>query len=475
MKNIDIKELKSENFHYEYKKAKGGFPKSFWETYSAFANSDGGYIYLGIEEVKKRQYQVANLTSEEINNLKTILFDLVNDKRKVSINLITDNDVEEIFIDNSPVLKIRVKRCPVELRPVYINANVYQGVFRRNNEGDYHCSVEDINEMIRDSSSQALDLQILENHDISSLDKESIEKYKNIFAGFHPNHPFLKESTERFLEFIGAARLNQNKEYRVTKAGLLMFGFSYRIVYDFPEFFLDYQEINSKEKRWVDRLESTSGDWSGNLFTYFEKVSYKLSDKVKKPFELNGLYRNDDNNMFKAIREALCNTLCNADYHLGGGIVIKNFTDYIEFKNPGCLMMDVEQMQRGGTSLPRNKTLLKMFNLINIGERSGSGVPLLFLASKENHLPHPLIKEAFNPTTTSLTLYLKNTNNNESLTKLESDIIQYLNESGPSSAKNISERLGKNITTIKLSLYSLMKISLISSSGTVKDKKYFVK
>ena len=475
MENIDIKQLKSEGFHYEYKKAKGGFPKSFWETYSAFANSDGGYIFLGVEEVSKRHYQVANLTKEEINSLKTILFDLVNDKRKVSINLLTDNDVEEIFLDNSPVLKIRVKRCPVELRPVYINANVYQGVFRRNNDGDYHCSIEDINEMIRDSSSQALDLQIMENHDISSLDKESINKYKNIFAAFHPNHPFLKESTERFLEFIGATRLNQNKEYRLTKAGLLMFGFSYRIVYEFPEFFLDYQEINSKENRWVDRLESTSGDWSGNLFEYFEKVSYKLSDKVKKPFEINGIYRNDDNNMLKAIREALCNTLCNADYHLGGGVVIKNYINYIEFNNPGCLMMGIEQMKRGGTSLPRNKTLLKMFNLINIGERSGSGVPLLFLTSKENYLPHPIIKETFNPTRTSLTYYLKNVNNADALTKLESDIVQYLNENGPSSAKNISEKLEKNITTVKLSLYSLMKMSLIFSTGTIKDKKYFTR
>ena len=100
---------------------------------------------------------------------------------------------------------------------------------------------------------------------------------------------------------------------------------------------------------------------------------------------------------------------------------------------------------------------------------------MLFLTSKENYLPHPIIKETFNPTRTSLTYYLKNVNNTDALTKLESDIVQYLNENGPSSAKNISEKLEKNITTVKLSLYSLMKMSLIFSTGTIKDKKYFTR
>ena len=44
-----------ESAHLEGKSAKGGFPDSFWESYSAFANSDGGVIVLGVEEDKKRK------------------------------------------------------------------------------------------------------------------------------------------------------------------------------------------------------------------------------------------------------------------------------------------------------------------------------------------------------------------------------------------------------------------------------------
>ena len=473
MNEIQSKDLKNEELHYEYKKAKGGFPKSFFETYSAFANTDGGYIYLGIEETNNKKYNPSKLTLEDINSLKTNLFTLLNNQEKVNVNLIADEDVEEIKVDNEFVLKIHVKKCPVDLKPIYINKNLYQGTYRRNADGDYRCSIEEINAMIRDASRQSPDLAIVEDCSTSSLDEESIKIYKNMFSSIHPDHPFLKEDTNRFLEYIGAARLDNNDEYHPTKAGLLMFGYSYRIVYQYPSFFLDYQK--KSETRWDDRVQSDSGDWSGNVFMFFLKVTNKLFENIPTPFKMEGIYRVDNDELHKAVREALCNTLCNADYNLTTSVAIKQYEDHIEFINPGCLMMDIDQMMNGGLSSPRNRTMLKMFNLINIGERSGSGIPLIVESSKTYNLPLPIIKEYYHPDYTSLILYTKKPLKTNGLTKLEEDIIVYLKDNDKLSAKEISNYLNKNITTIKLTLYSLVDKGIVSSSGTIKDKKYFIK
>ncbi len=474
MEVLSLKSFKKENRVSEYKLAKGGFPKSFWETYSAFANTNGGDIYLGIGE-KNGEFITFSMDDETIDRYKKELFSTANNINKVNVNILSDEDVAIINVDGSKILKIHVKRCPIELRPVYINANVYQGTYRRNNEGDYHCSVEEINSMIRDASTKSLDLKILEDHSIESLDKESIRIYRNLFASFHINHPLLREGDNRFLEFIGAARMSNDGTYHPTAAGLLMFGYSYRIVYEYPDFYLDYYKISDTNQRWEDRINSDSGDWSGNIFTFFLRVVDKLSTNLNVPFATKGIFRDDDTLMHKAIREAICNTLCNADYHLSDGICIKQYKNYIEFKNPGTLMMDVEQMLRGGESHPRNKTIMKMFNLINVGERSGSGIPLILAAAKEYNLPLPQIDESYHPDRTTLLLYTKKPSKEEKLTALQEKIIECLENNSEMSAKEISEYLSKNITTIKMSLYDLVDKNIVKSTGTIKNKRYSIK
>lgn len=103
----------------------------------------------------------------------------------------------------------------------------------------------------------------------------------------------------------------------------------------------------------------------------------------------------------------MANCLINADYHGLRGIVIRKEPDKLVFANPGYVRTGKKQMCIGGESDPRNKALMKMFNLINIGERAGSGVPNIFNVWTDEGWEEPVIEERFDPDRTILALLFK--------------------------------------------------------------------
>jgi predicted HTH transcriptional regulator len=66
----------------EYKSAKDGFPNSFWETYSAFGNTNGGVIVLGVKE-KKNQILVEGLEDATVDKYKKEFWNAANNRQKV--------------------------------------------------------------------------------------------------------------------------------------------------------------------------------------------------------------------------------------------------------------------------------------------------------------------------------------------------------------------------------------------------------
>jgi len=98
-----------------------------------------------------------------------------------------------------------------------------------------------------------------------------------------------------------------------------MFGEEYKILYEFPEYFLDYREVLDPTIRWTDRLQSSSGDWTGNLFDFFFRVYGKIVKDLKIPFKLEGITRIDDTPVHKALREAFANCIVNTDFYLPPG------------------------------------------------------------------------------------------------------------------------------------------------------------
>ena len=90
---------RGETNRLECKSAKGGFPKSFWESYSAFANMDGGTIVLGVSEPRKGTFVVEGVERPAV--LVKTLWDSVNNPEKISANVLFDRHVRIGTLDHS--------------------------------------------------------------------------------------------------------------------------------------------------------------------------------------------------------------------------------------------------------------------------------------------------------------------------------------------------------------------------------------
>ena len=392
---LDITQFR-ENNRYEAKLAKGGLPASVWATYSAFANTDGGLIILGVKENSDQSFTIEGVENSEL--LIKTFWDTVNNQNKVSINLLQEKHVSVREIDGKQVIFIEVPRAERQFRPVYLNKDVFSGTYHRNGEGDYHCTKDAISEMFRDATVASTDTKILTEMDESVFCKDSIKGYRNVFKNTHINHVWESLDDTDFLRKIGALALSaETGKLHPTAAGLLMFGYEYEIVREFPQYFLDYQEKYDAKIRWSDRVVSSSGEWSGNIFDFFFRIATRLTEDIKRPFKLEGIFRVDDTPVHKAIREALVNTLVNADYYGRQGVVIQKYPDKFVFENPGSFRISLKDAFDGGTSDPRNATILKMFAMIDIGERAGSGIPGIVSAWKDTFKTKPVYTQSENP------------------------------------------------------------------------------
>jgi len=435
-----------EDYDIEFKKAlgrdgKGKLPEDFFETYSAMANSYGGHVFLGIEEEKDGGIKVSGIKEPE--PIKKDLFDSLNNKQKISANILKDDDVEVLQFDDSYVVKIHIPQATRQQKPVHKGENPLQGTYRRQYEGDYNCKndPEYIKRMMAEQVEDSRDNKVLKHYDFDDIEMSSFYAYRNIFKSNQPDHPFNEQSDIEFLKSIGGYKKDRETgDTGLTIAGLLMFGKSNDIEDVFSYYVLDYQERPKAktELRWIDRV-TLDGSWSGNIFDFYRIVIKKLFADLKVPFKLESDRREDDTLIHKAIREAFVNAIVHADFTGRASILIVKRPDMFGFRNPGLMRVPLEVAIKGGDSDCRNRTLHKMFMLIGYGERAGSGIPKIYSGWNSQDWAKPLLYEKAEPEQTLLELRMINL--------LDADIIEELKEIYQESLNTLSKDELTTLTT----------------------------
>ena len=396
-----------ESNEIEFKSAAGGFPHSFWETYSSFANTNGGAIIFGIRE-KDGEFVLDGLTEEQVKKYQKDFFSNMHSKQQVNIPLLTENDVQIVSFKRNFLLFFYITRVDRNLRPIYCGLDPYTGTYRRDLDGDYHCSREEVNSMFADANlASPVDGRILKNFNKKDLDTDSIKQYRQRFVQANPDHVWNALSEDKFLEKLNVFRRDRETgKLGLTYAGLLMFGTYSAIMDENPNFFPDYQEIQEIQERWVNRVYP-DGNWESNLFQFYNKVLPILQNFLPKPFKLKENQRKNETSAHIAIREAFVNALVHADYTENASLNIYKYPNRIVFSNPGIMLISLKQYYQGGESVCRNKYLQTMFTFLGSAEKAGSGADKIIHGWEEQNWKRPYIIEKSRPNKVILTMSME--------------------------------------------------------------------
>lgn len=395
-----------ETSDWEFKKAKGGFPGTFWDTYSAFGNSEGGTIVLGVSEVNGVA-TVEGLDLVQARQHEKTIWDSANNRQKVSVNLLAEaSQVRILPFGPTYLVCVFVPAAGRTQRPVHLGSTPFGNTYRRRAEGDYRVDDLSVRRMLADADPIPADHRILQHFGLNDLDRPSLTQYRQRFRAAKGDHAWLALDDKELLIKLGGWRTDRtNGKEGLTLAGLLMFGKDQAIrdPEAAPQYYVDFREKLDPIIRWTDRVHP-DGTFEANLFQFYQRVWPKLAEGLKQPFQLEGDMRKDESPAHESLREAFVNALIHADYGAKGGIVVERYPERYEFSNPGVLLVSLEQFRAGGVSECRNKSLQQMFQMIGGGERAGSGVDKIRTGWHTRHWRTPLITRSFEPDRIKLTL-----------------------------------------------------------------------
>lgn len=385
----------------EFKSARGGIPAELWSSYSAFANTMGGIILLGVED---------DGSISGVNDPRKVidtLFVAQNNPQKCSAALCDNRHIQSVTVAGKKVVAMYVPKAEPGVRPVYLRGNETNSYIRRGS-ADVRCKQEDITRMHRnrdvvESPVFSLDATILSHSCLRDLDAATLRKFRMRMQITSLGASLQDLEDTALLTKLGGYRVDRESgEEGITMAGLLMFGTSDALQEFLPHFQLDFFEYDGStdiQKRWVDRI-TTDGTWAGNLYEFFFRVLPRLNQALKLPFKLNAdLVREESTPAQIAVRETLANALIHADYFEHFGVRIDQRPTGITFTNPGSLLVDGEQLfsDQQHPSICRNKGLQKMFQALGVVDKAGSGIDKIVNGWMDYCIALPQLQELQQP------------------------------------------------------------------------------
>ncbi len=459
--------------HFVELKKSSNLPKDFWPTYSAFSNTEGGFIILGVEECQPLN-KINGVSN--VDHILVDLWNLISNPQKVSYRTINNPDVFTYAFDDGDVIVIRVHEAPDAVKPVFLNGKA-ENSYIRTGEGDRKITEEELKAFLRNAN-PVQDTLPADNFGLDDIDTDSLLSFKERVHKRYPKQDFLKMTNQQFLTEIGAAYEDRDSgEWKLKKGAVLFLGKTNSIRELFPHYHLDYFNRRGSNARWLDRVtDDEPGEYEMNIYNFYRIVYEKLRLLLQESFSLDSeQMRIPITDFDETLRECLVNCLAHADYVQGyPSVKVEAYDGWFSFLNPGKLLVSPQQFKTGGDSRPRNEIVMKFFRLLGASERQGFGGPLIFNSALQNQYRCPEIESDIEHT--SLRVWnIDLPDSYPSLSVTEKNTLRVIMKSGlPLSIKGICALTGENDYQTRKAITTLIQMSLVEKMGNGPSTKYYL-
>ena len=414
---------------------------SFKKEIIAFANTDGGEIYVGIA----RDGSITGIADPESEMEK--IGNMIRDGIKPDLTAYTS--IERVEDDGKNLIRVSVSRGLK--RPYHLTDKGLKptGVFVRHGVSSVPATDEAIRQMLRESDGTTFDKMRSINQELTfDYAEKTFQTSQVAFDAVH----------KRTLGLIDV-------DGYYTNAALLLSDQCGHIIR------CAVYEGTGKNKF------KTRKEFSGSILKQMDDAYSFLSLNNNLRATFDGLRRIDHADYpEEAMREALVNAVVHRDYDYSGSIIINIYDDRMEFISLGGLVKGLTLADiRGGVSQPRNAVIANVFYRLELIESYGTGIQKIM----ESYAGCG-IEPKFAPAPASFVVTLPNRNTAETTASdpglsREENILRLMAKQGAVTRKDVEQLLGCSSFPANKALAALVEQGKIVKTGAARGTKYVLK
>ncbi|MEA5126922.1 MAG: ATP-binding protein [Proteiniphilum sp.] len=415
----------------------------------AFANSEGGYLLLGIDNHGKIQ------GLEIDNNTRSKIQDGIRD---ISPNI--QVDLYSVMVDDKKVWVLDVPSG--KDKPYVLSGAIY---VREGANSQKLTTAEEIRSFFQTCNRIYFDAVLCFRFDVNKeLDEDNFQYFR------HESNITGNISTNQILNNLQVF----DDSGTIKNGGVLFFGKK-------PEKIFPHAVIHCVLFKGTTKVHIIDDKYyGGTLYNQYKQAEAWIKDKLKVSYIIEDMGPRKEiwEIPLAVFKEAVINALSHRDYYEQEAVtLVEIYDDRVVISNPGGLLLAVKK-EFGTRSMSRNPLIFGLFTRMNLVEQVASGIPRMRDEMKEAGLPEPVFttdggffsvefRRPDDSGTVNGTVKFKTIN--------EEVVFELIKSEEGLSAPEIAERIGKSLRTTKRYLDTLKKSNKIEFRGAPKTGGYYLK